>query len=56
MYKDILRTMDAEALRAAFTLAIFFAFFVMVILEAWRKSNSEVKHLEDLPLDDHTNG
>lgn len=54
MYKDILRTMDAEALRAALTLAVFFVFFLMVVLDAWRKSNSEIKHLEDLPLDDST--
>jgi cbb3-type cytochrome oxidase subunit 3 len=52
MYKDILRTMDAEAIRAAFTLAVFFVFFLLVVLEAWRKSNKEIKHMEDLPLDD----
>ena len=53
MYKDILRTMDAEAFRAALTLGVFFVFFLGVLWEAWRKPNEEIKHLEDLPLDDN---
>jgi cbb3-type cytochrome oxidase subunit 3 len=52
MYKEILRTMNSEAFMASLALIIFFVFFVLVLVEAWRKSKEEVQHLERLPLED----
>jgi cbb3-type cytochrome oxidase subunit 3 len=51
MYKEILRTMNTEAFMASLALIVFFAFFVLVLFDAWRKTRAEVEHLEHLPLD-----
>jgi cbb3-type cytochrome oxidase subunit 3 len=52
MYKEILRTMNTEAFMASLALIVFFVFFVLVLIEAWRKSKEEVYHLERLPLEE----
>jgi len=51
MYKEILRTMNTEAFMASLALIVFFAFFLLVLVDVWRKSREEVEHLEHLPLD-----
>ena len=52
MYKEILRTMNTEAFMASLALIVFFIFFLLVIIEAWRKSPEEIDELGQLPLDE----
>ena len=52
MCKEILRTMDAEALYVSAALILFFSYFLYVLIDTMRKPKGEMEHLEQLPLDD----